>query len=209
MARCRGRGVDRAQSCRPLTRAVSHSTPWPDLLEPVALAVLDEPTQRVKHGAERRYGRRRSMTLHVDGPRRGTWKDFEESQGGASWPYRPTSRACTSLPPSIGCAGGVSRHRQPSAHTQERDAVSPVLRAGRQTRRLRPPVVVSVDCNISRHPPPVAPVAGARSPLVGRYTAGPVHPRRGAPRGLVDCGLYRSSTWTTRGNRPSTHSQRS
>ena len=121
MARCRGRGVDRAQSCRPLTRAVSHSTPWPDLLEPVALAVLDEPTQRVKHGAERRYGRRRSMTLHVDGPRRGTWKDFEESQGGASWPYRPTSRACTSLPPSIGCARrGLSTPTAQRSHPRAR-----------------------------------------------------------------------------------------
>ena len=74
--------MDRAQSCRPLTRSASHSTPWPDLLEPVALAVLDEPTQRLKHGAEWRYGRRGSMTLHVDGPRRGTWKDFEAGQGG-------------------------------------------------------------------------------------------------------------------------------
>ena len=65
-----------------MTRAASHSIPWPDLLEPVALAVLGEPTQRLKHGAEWRYGRRGSMTLHVDGPRRGTWKDFEAGQGG-------------------------------------------------------------------------------------------------------------------------------
>ena len=65
-----------------MTRAASHSIPWPDLLESVALAVLGEPTKRLKHGAEWRYVRRESMTLHVDGPRRGTWKDFEVGQGG-------------------------------------------------------------------------------------------------------------------------------
>ena len=53
---------------------------WPSLIEPVALAVLGEPKQR-KRG-EWRYRGKGSLVVHVDGPRRGTWHDFEANAGG-------------------------------------------------------------------------------------------------------------------------------
>ena len=55
---------------------------WPALLEPVALAVLGEPSQRLRHGAEWRYRRKGSLAVHVDGERRGTWRDHEAGKGG-------------------------------------------------------------------------------------------------------------------------------
>ena len=51
-------------------------------MEPVALALLGEPSKRLRHGAEWRYRRKGSLAVHVDGPRRGTWRDHEAGKGG-------------------------------------------------------------------------------------------------------------------------------
>ena len=56
-------------------------TDWPDLLEPVALELLGEPSRRTTSG-EWRYGRKGSLAVHVGGPRAGTWRDHEAGVGG-------------------------------------------------------------------------------------------------------------------------------
>ena len=55
---------------------------WPALLEPVALALLGEPSKRLRHGAEWRYRGKGSLAVHVGGQRRGTWRDHEAGVGG-------------------------------------------------------------------------------------------------------------------------------
>ena len=56
-------------------------TDWPDLLEPVALELLGEPSRRTTSG-EWRYGRKGSLAVHVAGHRAGTWRDHEAGVGG-------------------------------------------------------------------------------------------------------------------------------
>ena len=56
-------------------------TDWPDLLEPVALELLGEPSRRTTSG-EWRYGRKGSLAVHVAGHRAGTWRDYEAGVGG-------------------------------------------------------------------------------------------------------------------------------
>ena len=56
-------------------------TDWPDLLEPVALELLGEPSRRTTSG-EWRYGRKGSLAVHVSGDRAGTWRDHEAAAGG-------------------------------------------------------------------------------------------------------------------------------
>ena len=53
---------------------------WPQLMRQAALCVLGEPARR--HRGEWRYRRHGSLVVHVDGPRAGTWKDFEGDNGG-------------------------------------------------------------------------------------------------------------------------------
>ena len=56
-------------------------TDWPDLMEPVALKLLGEPSRRTTSG-EWRYGRKGSLAIHVAGDRAGTWRDHEADAGG-------------------------------------------------------------------------------------------------------------------------------
>ena len=53
---------------------------WPALIRQAALSVLGEPAKR--HRGEWRYRSRGSLVVHVEGPRAGTWKDFEGGSGG-------------------------------------------------------------------------------------------------------------------------------
>ena len=53
---------------------------WPPLIRQAALSVLGEPAKR--HRGEWRYRSRGSLVVHVEGPRAGTWKDFEGGSGG-------------------------------------------------------------------------------------------------------------------------------
>ena len=53
---------------------------WPQLLRQAALRFLGEPTKR--HRGEWRYRSRGSLVVHVEGPRAGTWRDFEGGSGG-------------------------------------------------------------------------------------------------------------------------------
>ena len=53
---------------------------WPQLMRQAALCVLGEPARR--HRGEWRYRSSGSLVVHVDGPRAGTWKDFEGDNGG-------------------------------------------------------------------------------------------------------------------------------
>ena len=53
---------------------------WPPLIRQAALSVLGEPAKR--HRGEWRYRSRGSLVVHVEGPRAGTWKDFEGDNGG-------------------------------------------------------------------------------------------------------------------------------
>ena len=53
---------------------------WPQLMRQAALCILGEPARR--HRGEWRYRSRGSLVVHVDGPRAGTWKDFEGDNGG-------------------------------------------------------------------------------------------------------------------------------
>ena len=53
---------------------------WPQLMRQAALCVLGEPARR--HRGEWRYRSRGSLVVHVDGPRAGTWRDFEGDNGG-------------------------------------------------------------------------------------------------------------------------------
>ena len=55
-------------------------TDWAALLPLVARAVLGEPQRQDR--AVWRYGRKGSLAVHVDGPRRGSWRDFEAGVGG-------------------------------------------------------------------------------------------------------------------------------
>ena len=53
---------------------------WPQLIRQAALSVLGGPAKR--HRGEWRYRSRGSLVVHVEGPRAGTWKDFEGDNGG-------------------------------------------------------------------------------------------------------------------------------
>lgn len=53
---------------------------WAALMEPVARALLGEPSSRKGH--EWRYGTKGSLAIHVAGKRRGTWYCFETGKGG-------------------------------------------------------------------------------------------------------------------------------
>ena len=57
------------------------STDWPGLLEPVAQELLGEPVRR-STGGEWRYRHKGSLAIHVDGPRRGRWRDHEAGESG-------------------------------------------------------------------------------------------------------------------------------
>ena len=82
-------------------------TDWPDLLEPVALELLGEPSRRTTSG-EWRYGRKGSLAVHVAGDRAGTWRDHEAAAGAASSISWNTSRGSTGPRPWTGCAGAGS-----------------------------------------------------------------------------------------------------
>ena len=54
---------------------------WAELLEPVARRLLaDRPCR--EHNGDLRYGMHGSLVVHLTGPRRGTWRDFEADAGG-------------------------------------------------------------------------------------------------------------------------------
>ena len=55
-------------------------TDWEALIEPVALVLLGDPKRRTS--TEWRYGRKGSLAVHIAGPRRGTWHDYEAGVGG-------------------------------------------------------------------------------------------------------------------------------
>ena len=56
-------------------------TDWSGLLEAVAQELLGEPVRR-SAGGEWRYRRKGSLAVHIDGPRRGNWRDHEAGVGG-------------------------------------------------------------------------------------------------------------------------------
>ena len=66
---------------------------WPALLPDVARALLGEPTSRSTR--EWRYGNKGSLAVHVDGERGGTWRDFEEDEGGGVLALVEHVRRCT------------------------------------------------------------------------------------------------------------------
>ena len=54
---------------------------WSDLLPAIARHLLGDPPA-IKAGGTWRYGKRGSLALHVDGPQRGTFRDFEAGVSG-------------------------------------------------------------------------------------------------------------------------------
>ena len=74
------------ESNRSLPEIPSQASPltpdadWPQLLRQAALRFLGEPAKR--HRGEWRYRSRGSLVVHVEGPRAGTWRDFEGGSGG-------------------------------------------------------------------------------------------------------------------------------
>ena len=55
---------------------------WSDLLPAIARHLLGEPPAIEAGGDTWRYGKRGSLAVHVDGPRRGTFRDFEAGKSG-------------------------------------------------------------------------------------------------------------------------------
>jgi len=55
---------------------------WLGIIEPVARALLGEPSARMSTACELRYGTRGSLAVHIAGDRAGTWYDFERREGG-------------------------------------------------------------------------------------------------------------------------------
>ena len=55
---------------------------WPDMMEPVARALLGTPNVRLSTAHTLRYGMRGSLAVHIAGDRAGTWYDFERREGG-------------------------------------------------------------------------------------------------------------------------------
>ena len=74
------------ESNRSLPEIPSQASPltpdadWPRLMREAALSVLGEPAKC--HRGEWRYRSRGSLVVHVEGPRAGTWRDFEGGSGG-------------------------------------------------------------------------------------------------------------------------------
>ena len=54
---------------------------WSDLLPAIARHLLGDPPA-IEAGGSWRYGKRGSLAVHVDGPRRGTFRDFEAGKSG-------------------------------------------------------------------------------------------------------------------------------
>ena len=54
---------------------------WSDLLPAIAHHLLGDPPA-IEAGGSWRYGKRGSLAVHVDGPRRGTFRDFEAGKSG-------------------------------------------------------------------------------------------------------------------------------
>ena len=54
---------------------------WSDLLPAIARHLLGDPPA-IEAGGTWRYGKRGSLAVHVDGPRRGTFRDFEAGKSG-------------------------------------------------------------------------------------------------------------------------------
>ena len=54
---------------------------WSDLLPAIARHLLGDPPA-IEAGETWRYGKRGSLAVHVDGPRRGTFRDFEAGKSG-------------------------------------------------------------------------------------------------------------------------------
>ena len=70
---------------------------WSDLLPAIAHHLLGDPPA-IEAGGSWRYGKRGSLAVHVDGPQRGTFRDFEAGKSGGvldlvlrcerrDWPY--------------------------------------------------------------------------------------------------------------------------
>ena len=62
------------------SHAIRSTTDWEALVEPVARALLGDPQRRTR--TEWRYRRKGSLAIHVAGPRRGRWWDYEAGVGG-------------------------------------------------------------------------------------------------------------------------------
>ena len=60
--------------------ALSPDASWPEFMQQAALCFLGQPHKRYR--GEWRYGSRSSLAVHVEGPRAGTWRDFEGDAGG-------------------------------------------------------------------------------------------------------------------------------
>ena len=54
---------------------------WSDLLPAIARHLLGDPPA-IEAGGSWRYGKRGSLAVHVDGPQRGTFRDFEAGKSG-------------------------------------------------------------------------------------------------------------------------------
>ena len=91
MLRCAGQFIQRGIGSMDDSKPTRPETPgqlpsllsnanWSQLMRQAALCVLGEPARR--HRGEWRYRSRGSLVVHVDGPRAGTWKDFEGDNGG-------------------------------------------------------------------------------------------------------------------------------
>ena len=54
---------------------------WSDLLPAIARHLLGDPPA-IEAGGSWRYGKRGSLAVHIDGPQRGTFRDFEAGKSG-------------------------------------------------------------------------------------------------------------------------------
>ena len=61
---------------------IADPIPYAAIAADVARALLGEPNAAVSTRAELRYGGRGSLTVHIAGPRAGTWRDHEQDEGG-------------------------------------------------------------------------------------------------------------------------------
>ena len=60
--------------------ALSPDASWPEFMQQAALWALGEPAKRYR--GEWRYRSHGSLVVHAEGPRAGTWRDFEGDAGG-------------------------------------------------------------------------------------------------------------------------------
>ena len=103
-------------------------TDWPAIIGPVAEALLGEPTNRTRN--EWRYRTRGSLTVHVDGERAGTWRDWEADTGGGVLALVEHERGCDKAAAlewleSAGFVEGRDRVRRPVARPESFSAPEP------------------------------------------------------------------------------------